>query len=81
MGNGILEGLKSAKGEVLSWTHADLQTDPKDVIRAYQTFMEHNADDVIVKGRRQNRALLESFFTFAMQVISSMALKVMLYAC
>ena len=26
-GNGILCGLKEAKGEVLSWTHADLQTD------------------------------------------------------
>ena len=27
-GHGILTGLKDAKGEILGWTHADLQTDP-----------------------------------------------------
>ena len=30
-GNGILAGLKVAQGEILGWTHADLQTDPTDV--------------------------------------------------
>ena len=35
-GNGILQGLKKAKGEYLSWTHADLQTDPYDVILGFE---------------------------------------------
>ena len=29
-GYGILQGLKAAHGTYIGWTHADLQTDPKD---------------------------------------------------
>lgn len=34
-GYGILRGLKDAKGDFIGWTHADLQTDPADVMKAY----------------------------------------------
>ena len=34
-GNGILKGLKVCRGEIISWTHADLQTDPNDIINSY----------------------------------------------
>ena len=34
-GHGIISGLKIAKGDILSWTHADLQTEPNDVVSAY----------------------------------------------
>ena len=33
-GYGILQGLKVTNGEYIGWTHADMQTDPKDVIKA-----------------------------------------------
>ena len=29
-GFGILAGLKAARGDILGWTHADMQTDPMD---------------------------------------------------
>ena len=37
-GYGILQGLKEAKGTVIGWTHADMQTDPLDALRAFKLF-------------------------------------------
>ena len=31
-GFGIKSGLESATGDILAWTHADMQTDPQDII-------------------------------------------------
>ena len=67
-GYGILQGLANADGDVLSWTHADMQTDPLDVITAYQRLVETTDTNVIVKGKRRNRPLLDEFFTWGMQV-------------
>lgn len=68
-GFGILSGLDQASGEVLAWTHADMQTDPGDVIRAYNQFLNAKNGNVFVKGRRKKRAFLEVFFTFGMQIL------------
>ncbi len=35
-GHGILSGLAAAKGEILGWTHADMQTDPADFLTAIE---------------------------------------------
>ena len=67
-GHGILSGLKVAKGDVLSWTHADLQTEPKDVVSAFKEYKKHNDLDLVIKGKRKNRNLIDSFFTWGMQV-------------
>jgi len=40
-GNGILTGLNHANSEVLSWTHADLQTDLSDVIKGYNLYKKN----------------------------------------
>lgn len=77
-GYGILQGLAAATGEVLSWTHADMQTDPKDVLTAFAVWQTRQPQDLIVKGKRKNRALLETFFTFGMQLVASAALGVIL---
>lgn len=77
-GYGILAGLNEAKNEVLAWTHADMQTDPKDVITAYEKFCEYSDPYVFVKGRRKNRELGPAFFTWMMQVIASAVLNVSL---
>lgn len=77
-GNGILQGLAAATGDVLAWTHADMQTDPKDVLTAFDLFRSQGGPEVFIKGKRQNRRLLETFFTFGMQVVASLALGVVL---
>jgi len=40
-GFGILAGLKAAHGNLLAWTHADMQTDPKDILQALELFELH----------------------------------------
>lgn len=74
-GYGILYGLEQAQGQVLAWTHADMQTDPADVIAAYKKYKEFKDETLLVKGKRKNRRFSELFFTFGMQVLASLALK------
>lgn len=74
-GNGILQGLKLATGDILSWTHADLQTDLDDVITAYNLYISHANKKLIVKGKRKNRNLLDNFFTLGMQFVVMLLLK------
>jgi len=74
-GYGILQGLSVAQGEVLAWTHADLQTDPKDVIFAFDQFgASLLTGQTLVKGERNGRGLFDVFFTASMSVISSFLL-------
>lgn len=79
-GHGIVSGLKAASGEVLAWTHADMQTDPADVLVAYHRFQELNQpDQVIIKGKRVNRTFGQWGFTFGMSLIASAILWQPLY--
>ncbi|KTR03512.1 hypothetical protein NS365_18105 [Aureimonas ureilytica] len=74
-GYGIKAGLAQAQGDVLAWTHADMQTDPHDVLTAFDLFRAQKDDRIVVKGRRQNRRALETTFTFGMQLVASAALR------
>lgn len=68
-GHGILTGLAYARGEVLAWTHADGQTPPKDVLRAWETWKNApNPQKTLVKGRRLARPLADQAFTAGMSV-------------
>ena len=79
-GNGILTGLNHAKGEVLSWTHADLQTDLSDVIKGYNLYKKELLNKTcIVKGERKKRNLFDAFFTFSMGLYCSILLGKWLY--
>lgn len=73
-GFGILSGLEAATGHVLAWTHADMQTDPNDVVLAWQIWLKEQDPRLVVKGERKQRRLAEAFFTWGMGVISSFAL-------
>jgi glycosyltransferase involved in cell wall biosynthesis len=79
-GNGILFGLKHAKGDVLAWTHADLQTDLSDVLTGYNLYKnELQEKTCMVKGERKNRNYFDSFFTFTMGIYCSFLLGKWLY--
>jgi glycosyltransferase involved in cell wall biosynthesis len=74
-GFGILQGLSVAEGRVLSWTHADLQTDPKDVVLAYELYrVGLQSNHCIVKGERKGRNLFDNIFTGGMSLMSSLFL-------
>jgi glycosyltransferase involved in cell wall biosynthesis len=78
-GYGILQGLKQAKGNILAWTHADGQTDPADLLRAWEKYKEYNDSTVLVKGQRKNRGWGAAFFTWGMQVMANCLLKTRLH--
>lgn len=75
-GYGILRGLDSCQSDYIGWTHADLQTDPGDVIKAYSLLVQ---EGVFVKGRRRGRPLSDQFFTNGMSVFESLYLGARLY--
>lgn len=79
-GRAIVTGLRQATGDILSWTHADLQTDPSDVFRGFNLFASHFfSDDVVIKGKRVARTFGSWFFTLGMSLIASMILRIALY--
>jgi len=79
-GFGIHAGLKKATGDFLAWTHADMQTDLKDVLIAWDKLMQDpTPSTMVIKGERKNRNFLNVIFTIGMAIISSMALKVRMW--
>tara|TARA_Y100001968_G_scaffold271567_1_gene263282 strand:- start:326 stop:1054 length:729 start_codon:yes stop_codon:yes gene_type:complete len=56
-GHGIRSGLDVASGNILAFTHADKQTPPEDVFRAFELYRSGQIDPgkTIVKGRRPGR--------------------------
>lgn len=73
-GNGILAGLRQSRGRVIGWTHADLQTDPADALKALEHF-EVDPSRVFVKGKRYGRPLSDSFFTAGMSIFETLLLR------
>jgi len=76
-GNGIIQGLKISNGKVLSWTHADMQTNPEDVLRGLNFF--NDKDEIFVKGKRIKRNLVDSFFTFGMSIFETILLRKIMF--
>jgi len=72
-GYGILAGLQAAKGEIIGWTHADLQTDPQDAKFGLELFDKHG-HGIFVKGKRYGRPLADTAFTFGMTAFETLLL-------
>jgi len=69
-GNGIMFGLKHCSGYILAYSHADMQCDPLDVMRAYDELLKHyNVKNVLIKGNRKKRVLSEFIIAKGLQVI------------
>lgn len=74
-GYGVRAGLKTALGEFVGWTHADLQTDPRDVMKALEIIESSGrSKSIYVKGNRKGRPLFDLFFTIGMSCFESVYL-------
>lgn len=73
-GFGIVSGLNACTGDIIGWTHADLQTDPVDVLRTKEIFLQ-NGENIFVKGKRYGRPLGDRVFTFGMSIFETILLK------
>lgn len=70
-GDGINKGINYSKGEIICWFHADLQFDPLDVIKIYNKYkIDLYNQKIIVKGKRVNRSLFDTLFTFGMSLFT-----------
>ena len=79
-GNGILVGLDECKGSILGWTHADLQADPVDFLKAISLISESkDLNKVFIKGTRIGRSFIDVFFTWGMSLVEWLILGVRLW--
>lgn len=69
-GFGILCGLRAARGDILGWTHADMQTDPQDALTGLSYF-DNAPERVFVKGRRYGRPVADVAFTVGMSAFET----------
>tara|TARA_B100001250_G_scaffold374783_1_gene361843 strand:- start:3083 stop:3790 length:708 start_codon:yes stop_codon:yes gene_type:complete len=75
-GYGITYGFKIAKGEFLSYTHADMQTDPSDVLKGLKIIERQNDScNCYVKGNRKGRPLFDQCFTIGMSIFETIYLR------
>lgn len=75
-GHGILMGLRAAKGDILGWTHADMQTDPVDALAGLALFDAAAAPErLFVKGVRRGRPATDVFFTIGMSVFETLLMR------
>ena len=68
-GYGIKRGLETARGEILAWTHSDLQTSLEDVLMGLGLW--RSSGNCIVKGRRVGRPRSDLFFSLGMGLLCS----------
>lgn len=79
-GYGVIQGLKACSGEFIGWTHADMQTDPADLVRALDIIEANNCDETLfVKGNRKGRPLFDQFFTSGMSLFETIYMGARLY--
>ncbi len=70
-GDGINRGINYSSGKILCWFHADLQFDPMDAIKIYKNYKSNlNNQQILIKGKRINRSLFDSFFTFGLSLFT-----------
>ena len=79
-GHGILEGLKAASGEIMAWSHADMQTDPGDTIKGLEYFESVSDSSLIfAKGRRCGRPIVDSLFTVGMSFFETLLMRTFMW--
>ena len=79
-GYGIMQGLKECNGDFIGWTHADMQTDPGDIIKALNIIKKNGSDKKLyVKGNRKGRPAFDQFFTSGMSLFETVYMGVRLY--
>lgn len=71
-GNGITIGLKHCRADIVAYTHADLQCDPLDVIRAYGIISKkEKPESCLIKGWRKQRKIIPQLLTTCFQLVAT----------
>ena len=79
-GYGVFTGLRQSDSEFVGWTHGDLQTDPKDIIKAFEMLESlPSPQKTYIKGSRIGRPWSDNLFSLGMGLFASVILKMWLY--
>jgi len=74
-GFGITSGLNEARGEFIGYTHADMQTDPADVLKALELLEnQDHPESCYAKGKRKGRPIFDQIFTIGMSLFETLYL-------
>jgi glycosyltransferase involved in cell wall biosynthesis len=74
-GHGTLTGLRAARGEVLAFSHADMQYKPADCFAAYRLLLSQpDSAHALVKGQRAPRGWQAALVTNTMAALASAVL-------
>jgi polyisoprenyl-phosphate glycosyltransferase len=74
-GFGITSGLRASKGEFIGYTHADMQTDPADMLKALELIERQDTPKkCYIKGDRKGRPLFDQLFTMGMSAFETIYL-------
>jgi len=83
-GYGVIQGLLNSSGEILSYSHADNQTDPNDVLKGVDLIDNKQDSNFLVKGHRvdkikNNWKFMNLFVSYSMTVFESILFQKYLY--
>ena len=79
-GYGVVQGLNSSKGEFVCYTHADMQTDTGDVLKALEIIKNSSdSENCFIKGDRKGRGFFDQFFTIGMSVFETLYMRTILW--
>ena len=86
-GYGLKKGLLKAKGKYLIYSHADLEVDPKDILKSIKIFNKKNFsfnNKIFIKGNRVNKrknhwSITDIFFSYALTFFSIILFRRNLY--
>ena len=86
-GYGLKKGTMSAKGKVIIFSHADLEVDPKDIIKAINIYKKQNIKNnqkLFIKGNRVNKlknhwTISDIFFSYGLTFFSILLFRKFLF--
>jgi len=84
-GYGLKKGLSIIRGKIIIYSHADLEVNPKDIMRSIELYKKNDfKKDVFVKGNRVNKnknywSFLDIIFSYGLTILSSIVFRKKIY--
>jgi len=84
-GNGLKKGIGMAKGKYLIFSHADLEVDPKYILKSIKILnIQKKGNNIFIKGNRVNKlknhwTFGDFFFSFGLTIFSIILFRKILY--
>ncbi len=85
-GNGLLKGFRATRGKFLLYSHADLEVDPKDILKLIKLskLENKNNEKIFIKGYRTNKlennwSFTDIIFSYGLTLFSTILFRKLIY--